>query len=443
MGILDNQGWVLLTEQLGGGRAALSALEKAATLWSNYERRALLPRLDFNEAPIGTTTLRELIDGSRSLMFVNQNSSNQNAGIFLGGTGQQMLDLGNVERMYNQYQGTKFYIGGIGNEVDSEHESFSGGVAVGAWNIVLDRALQDVLRAKALGATKIHIFGFSRGAAEAIELAKRLKPYNVDVDFLGLYDPVYSVYLPGRNSSYIRPFATEQDFQDGKNGNYVNATVTSNVDDVFVMYSMNERRPEFAATQLIPEDSTKTSIMSVGAPGVHSDIGGHWNNNQYIQQLTMHYMLDAAKKESTATFVFTGVDAQLQALLDSDYTRYLIGRGTDQNVLQRYESWLVLANSPEFWRGYSTSDYLAQIVKTDSDAWRPGPIGIQVALGYARNLPWVEFGLWDLYPGAKSTEPFIRNLYNLIAHSEGGWRRAWRPDWQWFKVKPIRDFGDL
>lgn len=443
LGILDNQGWVLLTEQLGGGRAALSALEKAATLWSNYERRALLPRLDFNEAPIGTTTLRELIDGSRSLMFVNQNSSNQNAGIFLGGTGQQMLDLGNVERMYNQYQGTKFYIGGIGNEVDSEHESFSGGVAVGAWNIVLDRALQDVLRAKALGATKIHIFGFSRGAAEAIELAKRLKPYNVDVDFLGLYDPVYSVYLPGRNSSYIRPFATEQDFQDGKNGNYVNATVTSNVDDVFVMYSMNERRPEFAATQLIPEDSTKTSIMSVGAPGVHSDIGGHWNNNQYIQQLTMHYMLDAAKKESTATFVFTGVDAQLQALLDSDYTRYLIGRGTDQNVLQRYESWLVLANSPEFWRGYSTSDYLAQIVKTDSDAWRPGPIGIQVALGYARNLPWVEFGLWDLYPGAKSTEPFIRNLYNLIAHSEGGWRRAWRPDWQWFKVKPIRDFGDL
>lgn len=111
--------------------------------------------------------------------------------------------------MYNLYQGTKFYYGGVANKVDSQYEGFSGATG-GGWSDILDRAEADI-RAYSGPSTKVQLFGFSRGSAVAIELARRLERAGVTVEYMGLFDPVYSRGLPGQASldvSGTRPFLT-------------------------------------------------------------------------------------------------------------------------------------------------------------------------------------------------------------------------------------------
>ncbi|MBM3966565.1 MAG: DUF2235 domain-containing protein, partial [Planctomycetes bacterium] len=251
IGVLASNGWVRL---LSGERATLSSLQK----WSRSFRGASNDQIN--------TTLDALI----SPFHVDTSASQ--LGIFIGGTGMHFLGLGNVERLYNVYDGSKFYYGGIGNPIDydsSKDFHFDGGFGLG-WTTILDRAVADIQMFLQPG-QEIHIFGFSRGAAMANELAKRLADLGMRVAFVGMYDPVYSVGRAGQNSRYV------DSTYAGAAGNYVNGTISGNVDAAAVLYAINEDRSFFPATQFTPQGSTK--LLTMMSPGAHSDIGGHFENN--------------------------------------------------------------------------------------------------------------------------------------------------------------------
>ncbi|WP_146586825.1 hypothetical protein [Posidoniimonas polymericola] len=42
---------------------------------------------------------------------------------------------------------------------------------------------------------------------------------------------------------------------------------------------------------------------------------------------------------------------------------------------------------------------------------------------YARDLDWVELGIWSLYNGID--DEFIKSLYDRILNPRGGWRTSW------------------
>jgi hypothetical protein len=173
--------------------------------------------------------------------------------------------IGNVERLYNLYQGSKFYYGGVGNptEYDSDWYLHADNGAGYGWAAILDRIEADML-AHYRGHQKIHIFGWSRGAAMAVEFSRRMQRYRIDIEFLGLFDPVYSYVLPGQSSELI------QWSPQGRWGNYVGSVPARNVKAIGVIYAANEDRSFFPATQLYPNGISKLKLMK--SPGAHGEI---------------------------------------------------------------------------------------------------------------------------------------------------------------------------
>ena len=150
VGLLREDGWVYFENS---GRYTLTAVKQ---LVKQYQR----------------ATHAEIVDalnGIRSPFEIDA-QSNQ-LGVFIGGTSMHFYGLGNVERLYNLYQGTKFYYGGIGNAVDYQAQTLSSATGWG-WDAILDRAEADILAQYRPG-MRIHLFGFSRGAAMCNDLAMR------------------------------------------------------------------------------------------------------------------------------------------------------------------------------------------------------------------------------------------------------------------------------
>ncbi len=321
IGFVDQDGWVNFSGVVGHGRARLTAVTKAAGTWNSPKMTQVL-RAAFAANPQLQSTkpqLQQLIDGVRSPYRLQETSNT--IGIFIGGTFMHFYGVGNVERMYNQYRGTKFYYGGIGNAVDSLYPKLEGGFALSEFEGNLDYMTQDILRHGR--GKEIHIFGWSRGAAQAAELARRLGGEGITVSFVGMFDPVYSVDRPGQSSSLIHRSTP------GREGNYVTRDLAANIQTAVAIYAVNEVRSWFPATYFEPENGTATNIISIGSPGAHGEVGGHWQSNAFVQQLNYHVMMKYAEEHSSADFEFwdsnvpVTLDPQVQALYDACYTTFL------------------------------------------------------------------------------------------------------------------------
>ena len=97
------------------------------------------------------------------------------------------------------------YYRGPGNPVDYSGVSYWTGQGFGYdMSGILDKAWTDLLMDRATGDLTADIIGFSRGGVEATEFANRIADAFPDekIRFVGLYDPVGSVGIPGRFGSY-------------------------------------------------------------------------------------------------------------------------------------------------------------------------------------------------------------------------------------------------
>lgn len=196
-----------------------------------------------------------------------------------------MLHQTNILRLYASASGNKFYYGGLGNEIDYTEgaKQISGALAVG-WEATLDTAEADLRdQLKAHPNAQVNLYGFSRGAAEAVEFARRIKDKKLgDVNFLGLFDPVYSRGLPGSWSFNVDPS------KPGNEGNFVHVILPSNVHHAGVIYAQHDERSMFKYAAFTYDEGTH--LMRIKSPGQHCDIGGHWENVAPLVSLNLHNM---------------------------------------------------------------------------------------------------------------------------------------------------------
>lgn len=421
---------------LSGKRATRASLEK----WIPTFRGA------------SNEQINETLDALISPFHVDMTS--RQFGIFIGGTGMHIGALGNIERLYNLYRGSKFYYGGLGNKVEFS-DILSGGAGLG-WTAVLDRAVAD-LNTFRQSHQKIHIFGFSRGAAMANDLAARLARHGVLVDFLGMFDPVYSRGFPGQDSSLV------DSTYPGYFGNYVVAQLTSNVRSAAVIYAIHEDRSFFPATKFELDGSSE--IITLMSPGVHSDIGGHFENNMFIQQLNLKAMIEFARGHGNVQFRYRGIEPDIARIIGSPASLRIQASGSDANAVGKVSAFWRESIKTEHWSPFTTSEYLEQLEsRSVYGRWKPGGFGVQkgdwasrgagavrfalrlpMAVSYLwdppqpftghyrRDLHWVERELWNLGLRDASdnhmripeeSQEFIRSLYGKTVDAlNGGWAR--------------------
>ena len=405
IGAVDRLGWVYLPS---GNRVLLSALRK----WAD-------------ELVLGNTDqINTLIDGLISPFSIDGNSKQY--GIFIGGTGMHMFGLGNVERLYNLYQGTKFYYGGVGNptEYDSIYSVFADNGAGYGWTRILDRIEADVL-ANYRGHQRMHIFGWSRGAAMSIEFARRMQRYGIKVDFLGLFDPVYSYTYPGQSSALV------EWTPDGRAGNYVTAIPNGNVKAIGAIYAANEDRSFFPATRLYPDGISRLKMMK--SPGGHGEIGGHFLSNLILQRLNMRAMIEFAASDGQVSFEYRGIEPDLVRIYASPLTKKLqLLSASDPMAVIEVRAKSHLASKIPTWQAMQSQEYYRALVECNVQDWKPSGFGFQkdqytglvafvieakletspmrivpglmpdgvikqpLSTHYRRNLDWCELELWDM-----------------------------------------------
>ena len=405
IGMIDRHGWINLPS---GQRVLYTALVK----WAD-------------ELIMGSSQeISRLIDGLIS-PFAIQTEARQ-YGIFIGGTGMHMFGLGNVERLYNMYDGTKFYYGGVGNpaEYESKNRGFADNGAGYGWTEILDRIEADVL-SHYRGWQKLHVFGWSRGAAMGIEFARRMGRFGIEVEFLGLFDPVYSYFLPGQSSSLI------QWSPQGRQGNYVSAIPTTNVKAIGALYAIHEDRSFFPATRLTQDGITRMKLMK--SPGAHGEIGGHFLSDLSLQRMNLRAMVEFAMLDGNVRFAFRGIEQDLVQIFSSPVTKKLQTQaivGPVTRIEGRGKAFA--ASEISSWQAMRADEYYRELIECSVQRWKPSGYGFQkgrwtgaIAYGlewghevfppsilpsrqslgpirqtpyshYRRDLDWCELELWDL-----------------------------------------------
>ena len=212
-------------------------------------------------------------------------------GLFFDGTGNfRGQSETNVYKIYKIYGGNKFYYGGVGNSIEYNFSSTKKAVARG-FNHNIDRAIADIEEFQSKANTKIQLFGFSRGAAQANMLATCLKKRGIEVDLLLMMDPVYSISIAGQGSKEVRTS------KDGKEHNFVETDISDNVSKAVVLYAEHETRVWFPATKFTTEGK-RTKLITGLTPGNHCDAGGYWSQKGDFQYVSLYWMLEKIASEA-------------------------------------------------------------------------------------------------------------------------------------------------
>ncbi|MFT6467763.1 MAG: hypothetical protein ACJARQ_000916 [Oleispira sp.] len=236
-------------------------------------------------------------------------------GIFFDGTGNNddnSNTYSNVKYLYDMHLGVdeklkqkkyterKFYQRGVGShEDDSDFESAMGVGAKKRFENVIFHIEQYIAEYRDKGfdgkylppTIKLDVFGFSRGAAMARhfvncikqnyfdfkdpDINKQFSNYNININFLGVFDTVGSFGLAGDNidtgySFYIDP-------------NWIEKKAVH-------IYALHEYRWGFDLQAMMeqqdtnyPIDIADEKLIELGLPGAHSDIGGGYEMNNLEQ----------------------------------------------------------------------------------------------------------------------------------------------------------------
>ena len=149
---------------------------------------------------------------------------------------------------------------------------------------------------------RIFVFGFSRGAATARLVAKKLesdsfvRENRIEVPFMGIFDTVASMGLPGLAMSNTSYLGYRKQFHDRID----DLAIPSIVRNVVHLVAMHEDRSVYAPTYAIATNPGETKIKEVWMGGNHADIGGGWKDDQEQDQqyrrrmIALWYMLTEA-----------------------------------------------------------------------------------------------------------------------------------------------------
>ena len=218
------------------------------------------------------------------------------------------------------------YYGGVGNPLEYD-KKFVGVAHARNWADIIDRAFDDIQ--KKLNPSpgvhvdlQINLMGFSRGAAMCVELARKLDKAGIVVNFMGLYDPVYSYVFAGQKSLLVN-----KDDVTAK-GNYTWIELPEKVKHVAVAISQHEERSWFPATffTVNANPENHTVLVQAVAPGVHSDVGGGVGQNTGFMSISGYWMW----QQATAAGVHMTKPADpmtLQEIQDTDINRLGINPG--------------------------------------------------------------------------------------------------------------------
>lgn len=137
---------------------------------------------------------------------------------------------------------------------------------------------------------KIYIFGFSRGAAIALDLANHINHYGLDgvkgngatagdteIEFLGLWDTV---------AAFGIPIAPLQQLNIGKD-----LSLPRNVKKITHLLAIDEVREEYAPTKL-PASPRVEEVWFIGS---HADVGGGFRERK-LADITLRFMIERAKR---------------------------------------------------------------------------------------------------------------------------------------------------
>lgn len=230
--------------------------------------------------------------------------------IFFDGTGnddgdpeqfsnvKKLFDLLDLDRKKQSNFTAGYYYRGVGSDGD--------GVVFGIYNSItgsgidkrlsgavygIERSISEYLEENSTTPRSINldVFGFSRGATTARhfiniikqgfyafedeKLQSRVKPEHFNISFAGLFDSVGSYGIAGDNDDYGYNFHIQPEWLSGQAVHLV---------------ALNEYRAYFDLQKLIPkqdddwpEDIQEGSLLELGLPGAHADIGGGYKAGEH------------------------------------------------------------------------------------------------------------------------------------------------------------------
>ncbi|MDX2245716.1 MAG: DUF2235 domain-containing protein [Bacteroidia bacterium] len=212
-------------------------------------------------------------------------------------------DITNVLKTYNAAVQDKnqmaFYYSGVGTQGGKLDEIVGGATGAGAGKI-RNQGYVDLVKNYRPG-DKVFVFGFSRGAAiarlfanqvhqegipETLHFTDQKKKYKtqgkstpVEISLLGLYDTVASFGIPVNIAGI--PF---QQIDLGRE-----LSIPPNVKRVFHLVAFHEDRNTFRPTLV----NHAENVEEIWFPGVHSNVGGGYNDNG-ISDIALKYMVERA-----------------------------------------------------------------------------------------------------------------------------------------------------
>jgi len=162
----------------------------------------------------------------------------------------------------------------------------------------VDEALSAIQQNAKTG-DRLFVFGFSRGAATARLVAQKLQSSSfarenrIEVPFMGIFDTVASMGLPGLAMSDKSYLGYRKEFHDRIDV----LAIPSIVRNVVHLVAMHEDRSVFAPTYAIATNPRETKVKEVWMGGNHADIGGGWKDEKERDQqyrrrmIALWYML--------------------------------------------------------------------------------------------------------------------------------------------------------
>jgi len=266
----------------------------------------------------------------------------------------------------------------------------------------------------------VSVFGFSRGAAEAVAFCHRfdrlleggkLTGIATRVQFLGLFDVVASV---GGSASVSRTMPLPDAIFDGHWdwANDVDEALPGSVEKCLHLIAAHELRMNFPVTQI-------TGAQEVMMPGVHSDIGGGYapgeqgrsRNGQasLLSQIPLAFMYKAALAAGVPLVPFSKLESTTQddmlvdAKLAKSWEAYTAALGKEGRLLKKHMELYYRWRAARLESLDTTESFKAASPQSQSDLLEANKMlaGDLEAIRFRRDAP-------PVFPGEEAKAPYGR-----------------------------------